>query len=61
MAKKEMTTQTATQLTGALNELRAKLAQMQENRTLGRLKNTAEIGQVRKDIARTLTALRNVK
>jgi ribosomal protein L29 len=61
MATKNELPQTAPALTALLTEQRAKLAQLTEDRNLGRLKDTSQIRQVRRAIARILTAMRNVK
>ena len=59
MATKDINkTQSTEQLRGQLAELRGKLAQLRQELIGKRLSNTSQIKQVRREIARTLTALR---
>lgn len=52
---------TVDQLAALLKEQRMKLAQMHEDVLMNKLKNTSEIKHVRRQVARVLTALQNVK
>jgi ribosomal protein L29 len=61
MTKNELKNQASDQLRASLNEQRTKLAQLREDLTLNKLSDTSQIAQVRKQIARTLTALRKAK
>lgn len=61
MAKKNELPQTEAALNALLTEQRTKLAQLCEDVELSRLKDTSLVKQERRKIARTLTALRNVK
>jgi len=62
MAKQtDFQTMTVDQLAALLKEQRMKLAQMHEDVLMNKLKNSSEIKQVRRQIARVLTALQNVK
>ena len=61
MAKKNELPQTAEALNALVTEQRTKLAQLVEDKQLGRLKDTSQIRQARRQIAKTLTALRKVR
>lgn len=62
MAKQtDFQTMTIDQLAALLKEQRMKLAQMHEDVLMNKLKNTSEIKHVRRQVARVLTALQNVK
>ena len=61
MTKKNELPQTPEALNALATEQRTKLAQLVEDKQLGRLKDTSQIRQVRRQIAQTLTALRKVR
>lgn len=58
MNAKDLRQRTPEELRALLEELRAKLHAMRIELAQGKVKNTAMLGAIRKDIARVLTVLR---
>ncbi len=59
MKFKELTTKSESEIKSLLGDLKAKAHDLAVKGRLNQLKNTHEIRQVKKDIARTLTYLHN--
>lgn len=59
MAKEQLTNQTPEQLQALLVQERAKLAQYRQDLVGKKLSDTSQVNQVRREIARILTALRH--
>jgi len=61
MKFKELTTKSEKELWQLLGELRAQAHELDVKKRLNQLKNTRQLGQVKKDIARIMTYLHSKK